>query len=338
MVVRVAINGFGRIGRAILRAVYENKREDIEVVAINMSGSLATNAHLTKYDTVHGVFQQEVGFADNCLQIGSDSIKTFATRDINTLPWQDIGVDVVLECTGAYRTRELASQHLKQGAGKVIISAPAKGEVDATVVYGVNQNTVKSDAKVISAASCTTNCLAPIAKVIHDSFGIRSGLLTTVHAYTNDQNLLDVNHKDLRRARAAGMSIIPTSTGAADAIGLVLPELEGKLTGYAVRVPVANVSMLDLSLQLSKKATAAEVNSTLASAVHGMSGVLVYNELPLVSADFNHSQASSIFDATQTKVIDNLVKVVAWYDNEWGFANRMLDLAKHIREEGRGVL
>lgn len=327
MTIRVAITGFGRIGRNVLRAHYENnKKHDIEIVAINMSGDFETNAHLLKYDTTHGRFNADVQLDGDHFVINGDRIRLFATRDPKELPWGELAVDVVLECTGAFTSKAKAQVHLDSGAKKVIISAPGGDDVDATVVYGVNQDVLKAEHTVISAASCTTNCLAPLVKPLHEAIGIENGLMTTVHAYTNDQVLLDVRHKDLRRARSASMNMIPTKTGAAKALGLVLPELNGKLDGYAVRVPTINVSMVDLSFIAKRDTTVEEVNQILKDASAGeLKGILGFNEAPLVSTDFNHSNESSIYDATLTKVSGRLVKVSSWYDNEWGFSQRMLD-------------
>ena len=327
MTIRVAITGFGRIGRNVLRAHYENnKKHDIEIVAINMSGDFETNAHLLKYDTTHGRFDADVQLDGDHFVINGDRIRLFATRDPKELPWGELDVDVVLECTGAFTSKAKAQVHLDSGAKKVIISAPGGDDVDATVVYGVNQDILKAEHTVISAASCTTNCLAPLVKPLHEAIGVENGLMTTIHAYTNDQVLLDVRHKDLRRARSASMNLIPTKTGAAKALGLVLPELNGKLDGYAVRVPTINVSMVDLSFIAKRETTVDEVNRILKAASEGeLKGVLGFNDLPLVSTDFNHSNESSIYDATLTKVSGRLVKVSSWYDNEWGFSQRMLD-------------
>lgn len=327
MTIRVAITGFGRIGRNVLRAHYENnKKHDIEIVAINMSGDFETNAHLLKYDTTHGRFDADVQIDGDHFVINGDRIRLFATRDPKELPWGELDVDVVLECTGAFTSKAKAQVHLESGAKKVIISAPGGDDVDATVVYGVNQDILKAEHTVISAASCTTNCLAPLVKPLHEAIGVENGLMTTIHAYTNDQVLLDVRHKDLRRARSASMNMIPTKTGAAKALGLVLPELNGKLDGYAVRVPTINVSMVDLSFIAKRETTVDEVNRILKAASEGeLKSVLGFNDLPLVSTDFNHSNESSIYDATLTKVSGRLVKVSSWYDNEWGFSQRMLD-------------
>jgi glyceraldehyde 3-phosphate dehydrogenase len=329
MTIKVAINGYGRIGRNVLRAHYEGgKKHDIQIVAINDLGNPETNAHLTQYDTAHGKFPGTVSVDGDSMVVNGDRIRVLANRNPAELPWRDLGVDVVLECTGFFTSKEKASAHLVGGAQKVIISAPGGKDVDATVVYGVNQGVLKASHTVISNASCTTNCLAPVAKVLHEALGIESGLMTTIHAYTNDQVLTDVYHEDLRRARSATMSMIPTKTGAAAAVGLVLPDLNGKLDGFAMRVPTINVSVVDLSF-VSKKATSVdEVNALLKAAATGpLKGVLGYNTAPLVSIDFNHDPHSSIFDATQTRVSPDgrLVKVLSWYDNEWGFSNRMLD-------------
>ena len=329
MTIKVAINGYGRIGRNVLRAHYEGgKRHAIEIVAINDLGKPETNAHLTQYDTAHGKFPGTVSVDGDCMVVNGDRIKVLANRNPADLPWRDLGVDVVLECTGFFTTKEKANAHLAGGAKKVVISAPGGKDVDATVVFGVNQGVLKASYTVISNASCTTNCLAPMAKVLHESLGIESGLMTTIHAYTNDQVLTDVYHEDLRRARSATMSMIPTKTGAAAAVGLVLPELNGKLDGFAMRVPTINVSVVDLTFMAKKVTTADEVNALLKAASEGpLKGVLGYNTAPLVSVDFNHDAHSSIFDATQTRVSADgrLVKVLSWYDNEWGFSNRMLD-------------
>jgi glyceraldehyde 3-phosphate dehydrogenase len=327
MTIRVAINGYGRIGRNVLRAHYEGgKKHDIQIVAINDLGDPKTNAHLTQYDTAHGRFPGTVSVDGDYMVVNGDKIKVLANRNPAELPWGELGVDVVLECTGFFTSKEKASAHLKGGAKKVIISAPGGKDVDATVVFGVNHNVLKSTDTVISNASCTTNCLAPLVKPLNDAIGLETGLMTTIHAYTNDQVLTDVYHEDLRRARSATMSMIPTKTGAAAAVGLVLPELNGKLDGYAVRVPTINVSMVDLSFIAKRDTTVEEVNSILKAAAEGpLKGVLEYNEAPLVSIDFNHNPASSAFDATLTKVSGKLVKVSSWYDNEWGFSNRMLD-------------
>ncbi|MBU0783991.1 MAG: type I glyceraldehyde-3-phosphate dehydrogenase [Gammaproteobacteria bacterium] len=327
MTIRVAINGYGRIGRNVLRAHYEGgKKHDIQIVAINDLGDPKTNAHLTQYDTAHGRFPGTVSVDGDYMVVNGDKIKVLANRNPAELPWGELGVDVVMECTGFFTTKEKASAHLRGGAKKVIISAPGGKDVDATVVFGVNHGVLKSTDTVISNASCTTNCLAPLVKPLNDEIGLETGLMTTIHAYTNDQVLTDVYHEDLRRARSATMSMIPTKTGAAAAVGLVLPELNGKLDGYAVRVPTINVSMVDLSFIAKRDTTVEEVNSILKAAAEGpLKGVLEYNEAPLVSIDFNHNPASSSFDATLTKVSGKLVKVSSWYDNEWGFSNRMLD-------------
>ncbi len=328
MTIRVAINGYGRIGRNILRAHYEGgKKHDIQIVAVNDLGSPETNAHLTRYDTAHGKFPGTVVVDGDHMVVNGDRIRVLANRDPSQLPWGEMGVDVVHECTGFFTSKEKAGAHLKGGAKKVIISAPGGKDVDATVVYGVNQGVLKASHTVISNASCTTNCLAPLVKPLHDRIGLVNGLMTTVHAYTNDQVLTDVYHEDLRRARSATMSMIPTKTGAAAAVGLVLPELNGKLDGYAVRVPTINVSLVDLSFIAARDTTVDEVNAIMkeASESPALKGILNYNKGPLVSIDFNHDPASSTFDATLTKVSGRLVKVSSWYDNEWGFSNRMLD-------------
>jgi glyceraldehyde 3-phosphate dehydrogenase len=329
MTVRVAINGYGRIGRNILRAHYESdKSHDLAIVAINDLGPAETNAHLTRYDTAHGKFPGKVEVEGDQMIVNGDRIRVVAQRDPAQLPWKDLAVDVVLECTGFFTSKEKASAHIRGGAKKVIISAPGGKDVDATVVYGVNHQTLKASQTVISNASCTTNCLAPLVKPLHDAIGLVNGLMTTVHAYTNDQVLTDVFHEDLRRARSATMSMIPTKTGAAAAVGLVLPELNGKLDGYAIRVPTINVSIVDLSFIAARDTTVDEVNSVMKKASESgpLAGILGYNKAPLVSIDFNHDPRSSIFDATLTKVSGRLVKVSSWYDNEWGFSNRMLDV------------
>lgn len=327
MAIKIAINGYGRIGRNVLRAVYEsNRNKEIEVVAINDLSSLETCAHLTQYDTAHGKFPGVVKAESDAIVVNGDRIKAFSERDPSKLPWGELGIDVVLECTGFFSSRDKASAHLTAGAKKVLISAPAGKDVDATIVYGVNNNVLKASDTIVSNASCTTNCLAPIVKPLHEKLGLVQGLMTTIHAYTNDQVLTDVAHSDLRRARSATQSMIPTKTGAAAAVGLVMPELDGKLDGFAMRVPTINVSVVDLTFTAGKETSVDEVNSIMQDAVKGELGqVLAINELPLVSVDFNHNPASSTFDATQTKVIGNLVKVLSWYDNEWGFSNRMLD-------------
>ena len=329
MTIRIAINGYGRIGRNILRAHYEGgKAHPIEIVAINDLGDAQTNAHLTRYDTAHGRFSGTVNVEGDSMVVNGDRIRVLADRNPAALPWGDLGVDVVLECTGFFTTKAKASAHLQGGARKVIISAPGGADVDATIVYGINQNVLKSSDTVISNASCTTNCLAPLVKPLHDAIGLESGLMTTVHAYTNDQVLTDVYHEDLRRARSATMSMIPTKTGAAAAVGLVLPELNGRLDGYAIRVPTINVSIVDLSFIASRDTSVAEVNAVMKAASEGsLKGILACNQLPLVSVDFNHDAHSSTFDSTLTKVNGRLVKVSSWYDNEWGFSNRMLDTA-----------
>ena len=328
MAVRVGINGYGRIGRNILRAHYEGgKKHDIEIVAVNDLGDANTNAHLTQYDTAHGRFPGTVAVDGDHLVVNGDKIAVLAERNPAELPWKSLGVDVVLECTGLFSSKEKAKAHLAGGASKVIISAPGGKDVDATVVYGVNDNVLTSKDEVISNASCTTNCLAPMVKAVNDSIGVVNGLMTTIHAYTNDQVLTDVFHKDLRRARSATMSMIPTKTGAAAAVGLVLPELNGKLDGFAMRVPTINVSVVDLTFVAKRATSVEEVNDVVKKAADGpLKGVLEYSDGPLVSIDFNHNPASSIFDATLTKVSEGtLVKVCSWYDNEWGFSNRMLD-------------
>lgn len=328
MTIRIAINGYGRIGRNILRAHYEKKlHPDIQIVAINDLGDVNTNVHLTRYDTTHGKFPGEVSVSGSDMIVNGDKIRVVAERDPKKLPWKELNIDIVFECTGLFTSKEKASQHITAGAKKVIISAPAT-DVDATVVYGVNDAVLKASDTVISNASCTTNCLASVVKPLHEAIGIVSGLMNTVHAFTNDQSLLDVYHSDMRRARSATQSIIPTKTGAAAAVGLVLPELNGKLDGFAVRVPTINVSVVDLTFEAKRNTTVDEVNEVIRKAANGpMKGVLAFNEEPLVSIDFNHNAASAIFDTVGTKVIGNLVKILAWYDNEWGFSNRMLDVA-----------
>jgi len=327
MTIKVAINGYGRIGRNVLRAFYEGgKKQDIQIVAINDLGNPESNAHLTRYDTTHGKFPGTVEVDGDFMIVNGDRIRVFAQRNPAEIGWGELGVDVVLECTGFFTTKEKASAHLKGGAKKVIISAPGGKDVDATIVYGVNHDVLKASDTVISNASCTTNCLAPLVKPLNDAIGLENGLMTTVHAYTNDQVLTDVMHEDLRRARSATHSMIPTKTGAAAAVGLVLPELNGKLDGYAIRVPTINVSIVDLSFIAKRDTTVEEINSLMKAAAEGpLAGILTYNSAPLVSVDYNHNPASSNFDSTLTKVSGRLVKVSSWYDNEWGFSNRMLD-------------
>ena len=328
MAIKVGINGYGRIGRNILRALYESGRTDeIQIVAINDLGDAETNAHLTQYDTAHGKFPGTVSVEGDYMIVNGDKIRVLSERNPADLPWAELGVDVVHESTGFFASKEKASAHLQGGAKKVIISAPGGNDVDATVVYGVNHSILKASHSVISNASCTTNCLAPIVKVLHENIGVISGTMTTIHAYTNDQVLTDVYHTDLRRARSATMSMIPAKTGAAAAVGLVLPDLQGKIDGYAVRVPTINVSMVDLSFIAARDTSHEEINKLMKEAAEGsLKGVLAYNDKPLVSIDFNHDPASSSYDASLTKVIGGtLVKVVSWYDNEWGFSNRMLD-------------
>jgi glyceraldehyde 3-phosphate dehydrogenase len=327
MTIKVAINGYGRIGRNILRAHYEGgKKHDIQIVAINDLGDAKINAHLTQYDTAHGKFPGTVSVDGDSIVVNGDKIKVIAERNPAAIKWAELGVDVVLECTGFFTTKADASKHLQGGAKKVIISAPGGKDVDATVVYGVNHNVLKAEHTVISNASCTTNCLAPLVKPLHDKLGVVTGLMTTVHAYTNDQRLTDVYHEDIRRARSATMSMIPAKTGAAAAVGLVLPELNGKLDGFAIRVPTINVSLVDLSFIASRSTTVDEVNAIMKEAANGpLKGILNYTNEPLVSVDFNHDPASSTYDSSLTKVSGTLVKVGSWYDNEWGFSNRMLD-------------
>jgi len=331
MAVRVGINGFGRIGRLVLRSLLEHGRTDIEVVAVNDLGSAEANAHLLKYDTVHGTLPMDVSAADGAIVVNGKSIKVLAERDPSKLPWGELGVDIVMECTGIFTARDKAALHLEGGAKRVLVSAPASG-ADLTVVYGVNHDKLTAEHIVVSNASCTTNCLAPVAQVLHQEFGLVRGFMTTIHSYTGDQRTVDTLHKDLRRARGAADNIIPTSTGAAKAVGLVLPELAGKLDGVAIRVPTPNVSLVDLKVELAKDVDAETINAAMAKASEGqLKGVLAINTAPLVSRDFNHNAFSSVFDATGTKVIDgNFVRVVSWYDNEWGFSTRMADTAVEI--------
>ena len=339
MTIKVAINGYGRIGRNVLRAHYESgKKHDIQIVAINDLGDPNTNAHLTQYDTAHGRFPGTVGVDGEYMVVNGDRIRVLANRNPAELPWRELGVDVVMECTGFFTTKEKASAHLRGGAAKVIISAPGGKDVDATIVYGVNHGVLKASDTIISNASCTTNCLAPLVQPLHRAIGVESGLMTTIHSFTNDQVLTDVYHEDLRRARAAGHSMIPAKTGAAAAVGLVLPELNGKLDGFAIRVPTINVSVVDLTFTASRATSVDEVNATMKAASQGaLLGVLGYNTAPLVSVDFNHDPRSSVFDATQTRVSADgrLVKVLSWYDNEWGFSNRMLDTAVALMAAAR---
>ncbi|MFK5950066.1 MAG: type I glyceraldehyde-3-phosphate dehydrogenase [Methylococcales bacterium] len=327
MAIKVAINGYGRIGRNVLRALYESNRTgEIQIVAINDLGNAETNAHLTQYDTAHGKFPGEVSVKDGNLVVNGDVIKVFAERDPSKLPWGELGIDVVHECTGFFASKEKASAHIAAGAKKVVISAPGGADVDATIVYGVNHNILKASDTVISNASCTTNCLAPLIQPLKDTIGVEQGLMTTIHSYTNDQVLTDVYHPDLLRARSATQSMIPTKTGAAAAVGLVLPDLQGKLDGFAMRVPTINVSIVDLTFTASRDTSVDEVHEILTAASEGpLKGILNINTLPLVSVDFNHDPASSTYDKSLTKVNGRLVKVLSWYDNEWGFSNRMLD-------------
>ena len=328
MTIRVGINGYGRIGRNILRALYESGRVgEIQIVAVNDLGDAAANAHLTRYDTAHGKFPGTVSVEGDFMLVNGDKVRVLSERDPAQLPWGELGVDVVHESTGFFANKEKASAHLRGGAKKVIISAPGGADVDATIVYGVNHQVLKPEHTVISNASCTTNCLAPVVKALHERIGVVSGIMTTIHSYTNDQALTDVYHSDLRRARSATSSMIPTKTGAAAAVGLVLPELNGKLDGYAVRVPAINVSMVDLSFLAARATSVEEIDEVMRAAAAGpLQGILAYNDAPLVSVDFNHDPASATYDASLTKVIDGVsAKVVAWYDNEWGFSNRMLD-------------
>ena len=326
--IKVGINGYGRIGRNVLRALYEgNLKDQITIVAINDLGDAKTNAHLTRYDTAHGKFKGDVHVDGDFMVVNGDRIRVVAQRDPSKLPWGELGVEVVFECTGLFTSKAKAAAHLAAGAKKVVISAPGAEDVDATIVYGVNHHVLKSTDTVISNASCTTNCLAPLAKVLHEEIGILAGVMTTIHSYTNDQVLTDVYHSDLRRARSATMSMIPTKTGAAAAVGLVLPTLKGKIDGFAIRVPTINVSIVDLSFSAGRKTSVEEINAAVKKAAAGdLKGILAYSDAPLVSVDFNHDPASSTYDATLTKVIQGtMVKVCAWYDNEWGFSNRMLD-------------
>jgi glyceraldehyde 3-phosphate dehydrogenase len=325
---KVAINGFGRIGRLVLRAILENRRSDIDVVAINDLGSNSDNAHLFKYDSVHGAFPGTVETSPEGLKINGHAIKVFANPDPAALPWKDLAIDIAMECSGRFTKREDAAKHLTAGAKKVLISAPAEG-ADLTVVWGVNHKELKPEHKIVSNASCTTNCLAPIAYILHKTIGIHHGFMTTIHSYTGDQNLVDSYHKDLRRARAAALSLIPASTGAAKAVGLVLPELKGKLDGTAIRVPTPNVSIVDLTFEAKRPTSQAEINRIMAEAAEGdLQGILAINNDPLVSCDFNHNSASSIFDLTETHVVSGtFCRILSWYDNEWGFSNRMADTA-----------
>ena len=329
MAIKIGINGYGRIGRNIVRAIHESGRAgEFDVVALNDLGDANTNAHLTRYDTAHGKFPGTVEVDGNDIVVNGDRIKVFAERDPAKLPWGELGVEVVFECTGFFRTRETAGKHIEAGAKKVVISAPGGADIDGTFVYGVNDDTLTADHNIISNASCTTNCLAPLVKPLHEAIGVKHGIMTTIHAYTNDQVLTDVYHSDLRRARSATMSQIPTSTGAAKAVGLVLPELNGKLDGFSMRVPTINVSVVDLTFVAERETSVDEINEIMKAASEGpLKGVLAYNDEPLVSVDFNHDPSSSTYDSTLTKVLDGtLVKVCSWYDNEWGFSNRMLDI------------
>src|ERR1700759_936326 len=332
MAIRVAINGFGRIGRLVMRAALEHANKELEVVGINDLGPVATNAHLLKYDSVHGKFAGEVTSGDNWIDAGQGKVRVTAERDPAKLPWRELGVDVALECTGIFTKREAAAKHLEAGAKRVVISAPADG-ADMTIVLGVNQEDLKPEHRVISNASCTTNCLAPVAYVLHQGIGIERGYMTTIHSYTGDQNTVDTLHSDLRRARAAAMSLIPTSTGAAKAVGLVLPALKGKLDGTAIRVPTANVSLIDFKFDAARETSAEEVNSLMEDAARSnrLRGIIGINKAPTVSVDFNHDPHSSTFDVTQTQVLDKrFVRVLSWYDNEWGFSNRMGEVAPHF--------
>lgn len=329
MKTRIAINGFGRIGRNVVRAIFESGRQDIDIVAINDLGPVETNAHLMRYDSVHGRFPLDVKVVGDTIQVGDDSFKVFAERDPANLPWGDLGIDIVMECTGIFTARDKAALHLKAGAKRVLVSAPSDG-ADITVVYGVNHDKLSSEHLVVSNASCTTNCLAPVAKVLNDAIGIDKGFMTTIHSYTGDQPTLDTMHKDLYRARAAAMSMIPTSTGAAKAVGLVLPELKGRLDGVSIRVPTPNVSVIDLKIVPRRATTVEEVNAAIKAAAESgpLKGILGYTNDPNVSIDFNHDPHSATFHMDQTKVMEGtLVRVMAWYDNEWGFSNRMADTA-----------
>ena len=336
MAIRVAINGFGRIGRLVLRAAHETKSEDVEIVAINDLGPVATNAHLLKYDSVHGGFPGEITTGDNWMDIGRGKIAVTAERDPAQLRWRNLGVDVTLECTGIFTKRAAAAKHLEAGAKRVIVSAPADG-ADLTVVLGVNHHELTPEHRVISSASCTTNCLAPVAYALQHGIGIERGYMTTIHAYTGDQNTVDTLHKDLRRARAAALSMIPTSTGAAKAVGLVLPALKGKLDGTAIRVPTANVSLIDFKFDAARNTSREEVNALMEKAAESnqLRGILGINKAPTVSVDFNHNPHSAVFDVTQTQVLDKrFVRVLAWYDNEWGFSNRMVETAAYFSRFG----
>jgi glyceraldehyde 3-phosphate dehydrogenase len=337
MTIKLGINGYGRIGRMVLRSIYEtNRRAELEIVGINDLGDADTNAHLTRYDTAHGKFPGTVEVDGDSMIVNGDRIRVLSERDPAKLPWGELGADIVFECTGLFRTKEKASAHIEAGASKVLISAPSGGDADATIVYGVNHDTLSASDTVVSNASCTTNCLAPLVKPLHDTIGVEHGIMTTIHAYTNDQVLTDVYHKDLRRARSATMSMIPTKTGAAAAVGLVLPELKGKLDGFAIRVPTINVSMVDLSFVASRETSKEEIDKVLKEASEGpLKGILAYSDEPLVSMDFNHDPASSTYEAPLTKVMQGtMVKVCAWYDNEWGFACRMLDTALAMARAG----
>jgi glyceraldehyde 3-phosphate dehydrogenase len=328
MTVRIAINGFGRIGRNVVRAIYESGRKDIDIVAVNDLGPVETNAHLMRYDSVHGRFPREIEVKGDTISVGSESFKVLAERDPSKLPWKEMGVDIAMECTGIFTSKEKASMHLAAGAKRVLVSAPAEG-ADLTVVFGVNHDKLTSEHMVVSNASCTTNCLAPVAKVLNDAIGIEKGMMTTIHSYTGDQPTLDTMHKDLYRARAAALSMIPTSTGAAKAVGLVLPELNGKLDGFAMRVPTPNVTVVDLKFIAKRKTSVDEINEAIKAAAHGnLKGVLGYTTDKNVSVDFNHDPHSSVFHMDQTKVMDGtLCSILSWYDNEWGFSNRMGDTA-----------
>lgn len=332
MTVKIGINGLGRIGRCVVRAIADNYKDDVQIVAVNGRAPVETHVHLLKYDSVHGVFDKVKQVGEDQIDVGLDkNIKLTRHSDINDINWNELGVDVVFECTGVFKSHEKASIHLKNGAKKVLISSPAP-DPDATIVYGVNNNALKADDKIISVGSCTTNCLAPIAKVLNDNLGIESGFMTTIHAYTNDQNIADATHKDLRRARAGALSMIPTSTGAAKALSLVIPELKGKLDGTAIRVPTPNVSMVDLTFTSGKKTSVEQINLLMKGASEGeMKGVLGYCDEPLVSIDFNQNPHSSVFDVSGTKVVgDNFCRVASWYDNEWAFSLRMIDIAQMV--------
>ena len=336
MAIKLGINGFGRIGRLVFRSILERGSDEFDIVAVNDLTDAATLAHLFKFDSVHGRFPGEVSVDGDYLVVNGDRFRVLSERDPAKLPWGDLGAEIVVESTGLFRSRQKAGLHLSAGARKVVISAPASGDVDATVVLGVNDNILTGREEVISNASCTTNCLAPMLKVLDDALGVRRGFMTTIHAYTSDQNLQDAPHKDLRRARAAGVSMIPTTTGAASAVGLVLPHLEGKLDGFAVRVPIPDGSLTDLTVDVERPATVDEINATFKAAASGpMRGILEYSDEPIVSADIVHNPHSCIYDAPSTMVVGNLVKIVGWYDNEWGYSNRTVDVVKRLADASR---